>query len=206
MSKSIITDQLLTNIATAIRAKGGSSSSMTPAQMATAIASIPTGPSITVEQLNVSANGTYTAPEGKAYSPVVVNVAGGAVDVVSGVINYDTDTSITSWPESYFEHNLGKTPKGIAWFAITSRTTGNVPGVKNGVLAYYADETATYKLHPYTTNGAALLYWECSSAYTITDQFVNGTPSSEGMNLTNNFITAYNTIPAGSFIKWFVWG
>ena len=32
------------------------------------------GPSITVEALNVSQNGTTTAPEGKAYSPVNVNV------------------------------------------------------------------------------------------------------------------------------------
>lgn len=32
---------------------------------------------ITIEPLSVSANGTYTAPSGKAYSPVVVNVSGG---------------------------------------------------------------------------------------------------------------------------------
>lgn len=33
---------------------------------------------VTVEALNVSQNGTYTAPAGKAYSPVNVNVSGGA--------------------------------------------------------------------------------------------------------------------------------
>lgn len=32
------------------------------------------GPSINVEELNVTTNGTYTAPEGTAYSPVNVNV------------------------------------------------------------------------------------------------------------------------------------
>ena len=176
------------------------------ANLASAIGSIPSGSSITVEQLNVSANGTYTAPAGKAYSPIVVNVAGGAVDVVSGVINYDAETSVTAWPQSYLEHNLGKTPKGIAWFSITSRATGNVTGIKNSVLAYYADETATYKLHPYGSNAAALLYWECSSSHTITNQFIIGIPSSEGMNLTNDFITSYNKVPAGSFLKWFVWG
>ena len=32
---------------------------------------------ITVESLSVTANGTYTAPTGKAYSPVTVNVSGG---------------------------------------------------------------------------------------------------------------------------------
>lgn len=35
------------------------------------------GGSITVEELNVTENDTYTAPEGKAYSPVIVNVSGG---------------------------------------------------------------------------------------------------------------------------------
>lgn len=33
--------------------------------------------SVDVESLSVSANGTYTAPSGKAYSPVIVNVLGG---------------------------------------------------------------------------------------------------------------------------------
>lgn len=32
------------------------------------------GPQINVSQLDVPANGTYTAPEGEAYSPVVVDV------------------------------------------------------------------------------------------------------------------------------------
>ena len=36
------------------------------------------GSSINVEPLNVTENDTYTAPEGKAYSPVTVDVAGGA--------------------------------------------------------------------------------------------------------------------------------
>lgn len=35
---------------------------------------------ITVEQLNVTENATYTAPTGKAYSPVVVNVPGSAIN------------------------------------------------------------------------------------------------------------------------------
>lgn len=36
------------------------------------------GSSVTVEALTATENKTYTAPEGKAYSPVTVNVAGGA--------------------------------------------------------------------------------------------------------------------------------
>lgn len=35
------------------------------------------GPSVTVEPLSVDENGVYTAPAGKAYSPVTVEVSGG---------------------------------------------------------------------------------------------------------------------------------
>ena len=35
------------------------------------------GGDVSVEELNVTDNGTYTAPEGKAYSPVKVNVPKG---------------------------------------------------------------------------------------------------------------------------------
>lgn len=35
------------------------------------------GPSVDVKPLTVTENGTYTAPEGEAYSPVTVNVQGG---------------------------------------------------------------------------------------------------------------------------------
>lgn len=38
---------------------------------------------VTVEALSVTANGTYTAPTGKAYSPVTVNVSGGGGDTWS---------------------------------------------------------------------------------------------------------------------------
>lgn len=77
MSKALITEAYLTDIADAIRAKNGSSDTYTPPQMAAAIGAIPTGGDVTVEALSVTQNGTYTAPTGKAYSPVTVNVSGG---------------------------------------------------------------------------------------------------------------------------------
>jgi len=59
----------------------------------------------TAEQLNVSQNGTYTAPTGKAYSPVVVNVPGGQdataedgiiTGTLSGVYENNRVTNIVS--------------------------------------------------------------------------------------------------------------
>lgn len=49
--------------------------------------SIPSGSNIEVEALTATENKTYTAPEGKAYSPVTVNVAGEkhSIEVGDGV-------------------------------------------------------------------------------------------------------------------------
>lgn len=80
MSRALITEGYLTDIANAIRAKNGSSNDYTPPQMAAAIQAIPTGGDVDVEPLSVTANGTYTAPTGKAYSPVTVNVDSGETD------------------------------------------------------------------------------------------------------------------------------
>lgn len=54
------------------------------------------GSSVTVEPLNATENKTYTAPEGKAYSPVTVNVSGGQVDVgnLVGILATTDDMSI----------------------------------------------------------------------------------------------------------------
>ena len=74
----------MTDIADAIRTKLGVQTTYTPPQMAAAILDIPTGGDVDVEQLSVTANGTYTAPTGKAYSPVTVNVSGGGAAILSG--------------------------------------------------------------------------------------------------------------------------
>lgn len=77
LSKATITESHLSDIADAIRAKLGVATTYKPGQMAAAISSIPSGGgSVTVESLSVTENGTYTAPTGKAYSPVTVNVSG----------------------------------------------------------------------------------------------------------------------------------
>jgi hypothetical protein len=54
------------------------------------------GSSVEVEALSVAENGTYTAPAGKAYSPVTVNVesGGGFSEVEIALQNYDAQTYI----------------------------------------------------------------------------------------------------------------
>lgn len=106
-------NQHYSDIADAIRGKNGTQNTYLPSQMATAITNIPSGGStITVEQLNVTSNNTYTAPSGKAYSPVVVNVpvpsgyvdvsdtTATAPDVAAGKVFYGADgTQITGTSE-----------------------------------------------------------------------------------------------------------
>ena len=59
-------------------------------------------PDITVEALTVTENDVYTAPEGKAYSPVTVNVAGGGSSPHS-ISCFTTDESFNLTP---FEGNV----------------------------------------------------------------------------------------------------
>lgn len=75
--RATIDQDYLYDIADAIREKKGVTTRFIPAEMKPAILSIPTGGDVDVEALSVTANGTYTAPTGKAYSPVTVNVSGG---------------------------------------------------------------------------------------------------------------------------------
>lgn len=51
------------------------------------------GSSITVEPLSVTANDTYTAPTGKAYSPVTVNVSGGSSDFSTAEVTLINSTT-----------------------------------------------------------------------------------------------------------------
>lgn len=55
---------------------------------------------VTVEPLTVTENDTYTAPEGKAYSPVTVNVSSGTLDV--GALQAYTTIIYSSNEQQYF--------------------------------------------------------------------------------------------------------
>ena len=75
MANVLVQDTALTAIADAIREKNGSTDTYKPGEMAAAISEISVGSAAVVEELNITNNGTYTAPEGiDGYSPVVVNV------------------------------------------------------------------------------------------------------------------------------------
>ena len=94
MANYIVSDTNLTAVANAIRTKGGTSAQLEfPDDFVSAIGDIQTGGGMTVEPLSVTENGTYTAPTGKAYSPVTVNVSGGGTDTLLALEN----NTLTSW-------------------------------------------------------------------------------------------------------------
>lgn len=73
MSKVSITRSLLDDLAMSISAKSGEPVPLTLTEMKDAVDSI-SGGGTTIDALSVTANGTYTAQSGHAYSPVTVNV------------------------------------------------------------------------------------------------------------------------------------
>ena len=98
MAKVLVNESSLTGIADAIRGKNGSTDTYKPSEMAAAITAISGGGAEPViEELSITANGTYTAPEGTdGYSPVVVNVPqdGGKIlldgtNAHLGIFSYD---------------------------------------------------------------------------------------------------------------------
>lgn len=80
------------------------------------------GGSVTVEQLNVTENGTYTAEAGKAYSPVVVNVPAAGI---TASVTFVADEGITLFGvragaylvdgnQTYTAENPTQFPAGVA--------------------------------------------------------------------------------------------
>lgn len=93
------------------------------------------GSSITVEQLNVSAGGTYTAPTGKAYSPVVVPTGSATPPSAissSGATGSSNGTSVV------VSKTVSVTPVVSAGY-VASGTAGNVSITMQATDANFVD-------------------------------------------------------------------
>lgn len=126
------------------------------------------GGGATVEALTVTENGTYTAPSGTAYSPVTVNVAGGASNIVTGTFKGTTtgaamdvplDYTGSGYPVAVFVYVEGGN-KGTTGFGslIQQYAYARYIVVKNDALV-----TPYYTAHP-TYDSAATLTEQKSSA------------------------------------------
>ena len=118
MVEYLTNNEELTSIADAIRQKTGSSSEIIfPSGFASEIRGIET---TSVEEITINQNGTTTAPEGKAYSPVNVNV-----------------------PNSYTAADAGKVVQNGALVAQTSRTV-----TENGTVDTTTNNEVTVNVQP----------------------------------------------------------
>ena len=105
MAIKTINDTHLTSIADAIRNKyiesgvdimddNGEAPKYKPSEMATAIVNLPKGSKKFITALNVTENGTYTAPTGvDGYSPVTVNVPTGGAELPSEALTISGNCS-----------------------------------------------------------------------------------------------------------------
>lgn len=75
MAQKLYEESNIQAIANAIRGKNGLTTTYKTSEMAAAITAIESGSDPVIESLNITSNGTYTAPDGiNGYNPVTVNV------------------------------------------------------------------------------------------------------------------------------------
>lgn len=120
MTKVLLTESHLEDIADAIRGKLGVQTTYTPGQMAGAIESIPTGGSAVLVTKTITENGTYDASDDDAdgYSEVTVNVSGSssaypvfmsASSTISGTAQYTPYAAYGTELENFWGSNGGGT-------------------------------------------------------------------------------------------------
>lgn len=124
MANVLVLESSLEDIADAIREKNGTQNTYKPGEMGDAIREI-SGGNVTVEALSVTQNGTYTAQEGEAYSPVTVNVSGGSATLIDKNINANgtynaSDDSADGYKKVVV--NVPQSVSGYAWRLIESKT------------------------------------------------------------------------------------
>ena len=90
-------------------------------------------PPITVESLSVTQNGTYTAPTGKAYSPVTVNVSGG------GGLVYETGTWTPTEDVADYTISFANTHSTAPWFYMIDDATNTYINTATNFLVIYSN-------------------------------------------------------------------
>ena len=140
---------------------------------------------IEVEPLSVTQNGTYTAPTGKAYSPVTVNVSGGGgvnIDTksVTNSSNQNTSISFTSMkgqPKAFFARctsSLSRSSSNTYYYVADmvydgTSTVGNMHARSTG---QYSNITSGYS---WSYSGTTLTLSSSGARGTSPGSFYNGT-------------------------------
>lgn len=139
---------------------------------------------IEVEPLSVTQNGTYTAPTGKAYSPVTVTVSGGSVNIdtksMTNSSNQNTSISFSSMkgqPKAFFVRctaTLSRQSSNTYYYVADmvydgDTTKGNMHARSNG---QYSNITSGYS---WSYSGTTLTLTSSGARNTSPGSFYNGT-------------------------------
>ena len=115
------------------------------------------GSSVTVESLGVTENGTYTAPTGKAYSPVTVNVGGG---VPTG---YTECNYIQSNGDAYIDTGVFEVPNVFTGFSGRFAGKNESSGYK-GIFGYQgAPQVSNFRFLVILQADNTIAYYSASS-------------------------------------------
>lgn len=210
MSKAIITESLLTDIADAIRAKTGRSGLITPAQMANEIGTISGGGSADLGTKTIIANGTYSATDDgvDGYSEVTVNVPsvsptgtkqisitdnGTTTEDVTNYANVEINVSVSGGSGYSIDDIAGGAPTG----AITINSTSIEP------FAFYHKTGITSVSAPNCTNVKESAFDQCTGITSIS--FPALTTLTTGYNFRNCRFTsiALPSFTGATFVRSF---
>lgn len=160
------------------------------------------GPSVTVEELTVTENGTYTAPSDKAYSPVVVAVPQGGGSVAPNDVNfYDYDGTIvasysaadfanlTALPTNPDRTSEGLTAQGWNWTLADAKTYVAAYGMLEIGQMYITTDGKTH-VHIHLEQGRTSPILGCCPNGTVDVDWGDGT--------THDTLTGTST----STVKW----
>lgn len=113
-------------------------------------------PAITAEPLEVTTNGTYTAPKGKAYTPVTVNVSGGGGGKAVQVNSEAASVHTNAYSSTGISITVAKSGTyNVSWMAWRSSSSGTMGTnlYKNGTAGTNQQTwTNTYGQHIALTN------------------------------------------------------
>ena len=173
MSKVSITRSLLDDLAMSISAKSGEAVPLTLTEMKDAVDSI-SGGGTTIDPLSVTANGTYTAQSGHAYSPVTVNVPTPTPSLQTKTKTYTPTASQQTESVSADSGYDGLDTVNITVNAMPSGTEGT-PTATKGTVSNHA-VTVT----PSVTNSAGYISGGTKTGTAVTvsaSELVSGTKS-----------------------------
>lgn len=145
---------------------------------------------ITVSSLSVTNNGTYTAPTGTAYSPVTVNVSGGASNFVHGEFTTQSTAGVqivnvsyngSGYPiMAYIVVKGGAYVSGTTWYDSLQRYAVGVWAMSKSIMS----STPTYSTSG-TENQAVVL-----SAYKNSD--TSPTTYGRALSMDSNIFSSSN--------------